>query len=72
MISKRPPRNLPSNTEPNPKEHVKVVTLRIWKVLTESEKKLPQEANRNEDDEVKPENNEKLVLREYKPPICIQ
>ncbi|PPS07897.1 hypothetical protein GOBAR_AA12757 [Gossypium barbadense] len=38
MISDRAPGNLPSNTEPNPEAHVKVVTLRSGKVLAESEK----------------------------------
>ncbi|PPR85935.1 hypothetical protein GOBAR_AA34752 [Gossypium barbadense] len=58
--------SLPSNTEPNPKEHVKAVTLRSGKVLTESEKKPPQEADRKE---VEPENNDNLMPKEYKPPI---
>ncbi|PPS11002.1 hypothetical protein GOBAR_AA09647 [Gossypium barbadense] len=69
MISERPQGSLPSNTEPNPKEHVKAVTIRSGKVLTESEKKLPQEADRKEDEKVKPKISKKLVLREYKPPI---
>ncbi|KAG8498773.1 hypothetical protein CXB51_005219 [Gossypium anomalum] len=69
MMTKETIGSLPSNIEPNPKEHVKVVTLRSGKVLVEYKKNLPQEADRNEDEEVKPENNEKPVLREYKPPI---
>ncbi|KAG8485643.1 hypothetical protein CXB51_018866 [Gossypium anomalum] len=59
-----------NNTEPNLKEHVKAVTLRSGKVLSESEKELPQESDRKEDEEVKPEISEKPVLREYKPPIA--
>ncbi|PPR83581.1 hypothetical protein GOBAR_AA37133 [Gossypium barbadense] len=52
MISEKPPGSLPSNTEPNPKEHVKVVTLRSGKVLAESErshhKKLTEPKERKE------------------------
>ncbi|KAG8486462.1 hypothetical protein CXB51_019744 [Gossypium anomalum] len=69
MILERPQGSLPSNTEPNPKEHVKAVTLRSGKVFTESEKKLSQEANRIEDKEAKLGINERPVLNEYKPPI---
>jgi len=69
MISERPQGSLPSNTEPNLKKNVKAITLMSGKVLTESEKKLPQEADRKEDEVVKPEISEKPVLREYKPPI---
>ncbi|KAG8485697.1 hypothetical protein CXB51_019007 [Gossypium anomalum] len=53
MILERPPESLPSNTEPNPKEHVKAVTLRSGKVLAESEKKPPPEVDKKEDEEEK-------------------
>ncbi|PPR98938.1 hypothetical protein GOBAR_AA21730 [Gossypium barbadense] len=69
MISERAPGNLPSNTEPNPKAHVKAVTLRSGKVLAKSEKKLQQEADRSKGEEVKPESNDNLMPKEYKPPI---
>ena len=69
MISERAPGSLPSNTEPNPKEHVKAVTLKNGKVLTEPEKKLPQESDKEKDVEVKPKVNITPVLKEYKPQI---
>ncbi|KAG8477600.1 hypothetical protein CXB51_031104 [Gossypium anomalum] len=50
MISETPQGSLPSNTKPNPKEHVKAVTLRSEKVLAESEKKPPLEADKEEDE----------------------
>ena len=70
MISKRPLGSLPSNIEPNPKEHVKAVTLRSGKVLAESEMKPAQEVDRNKGEEVKPENNDNPMPKEYKPPIA--
>ncbi|KAG8490544.1 hypothetical protein CXB51_013684 [Gossypium anomalum] len=72
LISERPLESLPSNTKPNPKEHVKVVTLRSGKVLAESEKKLTQEAVISEKEEEKPENSDKPVPKEYKPPVLYQ
>ncbi|KAG8474732.1 hypothetical protein CXB51_031458 [Gossypium anomalum] len=38
LIFERPLEGLPSNTKPNPKEHMKAVTLRSGKVLAESER----------------------------------
>ncbi|KAG8478704.1 hypothetical protein CXB51_028539 [Gossypium anomalum] len=69
LISERPSGSLLSNTEPNPKEHVKAVTLRSGKVLVESEKKLLQEAVMSKREEEKPENNDKPASKEYKPPV---
>ncbi|PPS19993.1 hypothetical protein GOBAR_AA00591 [Gossypium barbadense] len=69
MISERPLGSLPSNTEPNPNEHVKAVILRSGKVLAESERKPPYEDDRTEGDEGKPENNDNPMPKEYKPPI---
>ena len=34
LLPNRPQRSLPSNTEVNPKEHIKAITLRSEKVLT--------------------------------------
>ncbi|PPR82169.1 hypothetical protein GOBAR_AA38546 [Gossypium barbadense] len=68
MISERPPGSLPSNTKPNPKEHVKVGTLRSGKVLVEFEKKPPQEAERDKEEEEKPKNNDNPMPKEYEPP----
>ncbi|KAK5842351.1 hypothetical protein PVK06_004692 [Gossypium arboreum] len=67
LISERPLGSLPSNTKSE--ENVKVVILRSGKVLVESKKKLTQEAVVSGRGEEKPENIDKLVLKEYKPPV---
>ncbi|KAG8490839.1 hypothetical protein CXB51_014030 [Gossypium anomalum] len=69
LISERPLESLCSNTKPNPKEHVKAVTLRSGKVLAESEKKLTLEAMVSEKDEERPKNIDKPVQKEYTPPV---
>ncbi|PPR84063.1 hypothetical protein GOBAR_AA36648 [Gossypium barbadense] len=51
----------PSNIEPNPKEHVKAITLRNGKVLVEPEKKLQQESNRENNERVQVEVTELAV-----------
>ncbi|XP_012480885.1 uncharacterized protein LOC105795772 [Gossypium raimondii] len=69
LVSERQKGISPSNTEPNPKEHVKAITLRNGKVLAEPEKKLQQKTDKANDEGVKPEDIKTPVVKEYKPPI---
>ncbi|XP_057443902.1 uncharacterized protein LOC130736066 [Lotus japonicus] len=48
QLAERPPGMFPSNTVPNPKENISVVTLRSGKVMHEIEKKKDSEKNKNE------------------------
>ncbi|XP_048231232.1 uncharacterized protein LOC125370274 [Ricinus communis] len=84
MMAERQPGTLPSNTESNPREHAKAITLRSGKELTSSFKPFANKDSNVQVDESekkdKPEEKEKgaveekedskkIPLRPYQPPI---
>ncbi|XP_048230973.1 uncharacterized protein LOC125370199 [Ricinus communis] len=84
MMAKRQPCTLPSNTESNPREHAKAITLRSGKKLTSSSKPFANNDSNVQVDESKKkdkpeekekgaveekEDSKKIPLRPYQPPI---
>ncbi|XP_027338257.1 uncharacterized protein LOC113852214 [Abrus precatorius] len=70
LLSERPQESLPSNTETNPKEQVKAVTLRSGKILQENGKQDAEKSTIEEEDKVQEETVEKPpTLKEFIPPL---
>ncbi|XP_027348020.1 uncharacterized protein LOC113859445 [Abrus precatorius] len=70
LLSERPQGSLPDNTETNPKEQVKVVTLRSGKTLQEKGKQEVEKLVVEEEDKCQEETMEKLpAVKEFIPPL---
>ncbi|XP_048227277.1 uncharacterized protein LOC125369302 [Ricinus communis] len=80
MLAERQPRTLPNNTESNPREHMKAITLRSGKQLsssipiTDDDNVVQVDLGRKDGDSKvmeleKVEGKKKRPLREYQPPI---
>ena len=66
ILSDRNQGALPSNTEKNPREHIKAISLRSGKLLADSEK-LEKEAEKEEPDEETKEKEKKEVVATQTP-----
>ncbi|KAG9458836.1 hypothetical protein H6P81_003344 [Aristolochia fimbriata] len=65
-ISGRNKGTLPSNSETNPKEHIKVITLRSGKVLEEQKQHQVEENKANQQRDEERESEEREVSRQHK------
>ena len=75
MVANRTQGSLPSNTEMNPKEHVKTITLRSGKQLGEQQRKEPVKEQVKEQTQEETMVKEKLKekkeepVKPYNPPV---